>query len=239
MASQAHLYPTFDDSLETSHVGTTHLIWFGMGVVGGFLVPFVFSSLLGLQHDLYYLIYFAAVGAFLGTYVKQHDIDVVRFLRASIWPSLIIGIPVTAFLIFNVLSRDGTPRPDGAYLAFEIGWRGVLYGVVDGLLLTAFPAMVAFGLLGDRFTGLRSRLSYAGLVLVFTLIITGAYHLGYEQFREDGIAQPEIGNVIISIPAMATGNPVGSIIAHGAMHVTAVTHSYETDVFLPPQTDVD
>ncbi|MEZ4572751.1 MAG: hypothetical protein R2849_21030 [Thermomicrobiales bacterium] len=74
-------------------------------------------------------------------------------------------------------------------------------------------------------------------MLIFTIVITGTYHLGYDQFREDGIAQPELGNVIISIPAMATGNPVGSLVAHSAMHVTAVAHSYETDVFLPPQTD--
>ena len=239
MASQAHLYPGLDDRVASSHAGTSHLLWFGFGIAGSFLVPFVFSSIFNLQHDLYYLIYFAFVGGFLGGYVTYNDIDVARFLRTSIWPSIIIGIPITAFLIFNVLNRDGTPHPDGAYFAFEIGWRGLFYGIIDGLLLTAFPAMVAFGLLGDRFAGIRSRLSYAALVLVFTVIITGTYHLGYEQFREDGISQPEIGNVIISIPAMATGNPVGSLVAHGAMHVTAVTHSYETDVFLPPQTDVD
>ncbi|MEZ4572752.1 MAG: hypothetical protein R2849_21035 [Thermomicrobiales bacterium] len=52
------------------------------------------------------------------------------------------------FLIFNVLSRDSTPHPDGAYFAFEIGWRGLLYGIVDGLLLTAFPALVALRLVG-------------------------------------------------------------------------------------------
>lgn len=239
MASQAHLYPTYDGAVAVEHARMAHLAWFGVGVVGGFLVPYVFSSLLGLHHDLYYLIYFAAVGSFLGAYVRRNDIDVRRFLRASIWPSVIVGVPISAFLVFNVLSRDSTPHPDGAYFAFEIGWRGLVYGTLDGLFLTAFPAMVAFGLLGDHFSGMRSRLSYAALVLVFTLIVTGAYHLGYEQFREDGIGQPELGNTLISIPAMATGNPVGSIVAHGAMHVTAVTHSYETDVFLPPQTDAD
>jgi hypothetical protein len=35
---------------------------------------------------------------------------------------------------------------------------------------------------------------------------------------------------------LATANPVGSIAAHISMHVTAVTHSYETTIFLPPTT---
>jgi hypothetical protein len=69
------------------------------------------------------------------------------------------------------------------------------------------------------------------------LVITGAYHLGYEQFREDGIGPPEIGNTIISVPMLATGNPLGSIAAHASMHVTADIHAYETDVFLPPETE--
>jgi hypothetical protein len=74
--------------------------------------------------------------------------------------------------------------------------------------------------------------------LVMVLIITGAYHLGYEQFREVGVGQPEIGNVIISVPMFATANPAGSVLAHASMHVAATVYSYETDVFLPPQTHV-
>lgn len=239
MISRTHAQPQSERAVPLEHRGITHAIWFSSGVIGGFFVPFVFSSLLDLHHDLYYLIYFAATGAFLGAYVRRNEIDIRRFLRASIWPSLIVGVPITLFLVFNVLNRDATARPDGAYFVFEIGWRGLMYGVVDALLLTAFPALAAFGLLGDKLAGIGNRLRFAGLVLIFTMVITGAYHLGYQQFRDDGIGQPEIGNVMISLSTMATGNPAGSILAHGAMHVAAVTHSYETDVFLPPQTDVD
>ena len=58
----------------------------------------------------------------------------------------------------------------------------------------------------------------------------------YPQYREDGVANPEVGNTLISIPMLPTANPVGSIAARISMHVTAVTHSYEATVFLPPQT---
>jgi hypothetical protein len=30
---------------------------------------------------------------------------------------------------------------------------------------------------------------------------------------------------------------VGSILAHASMHIAAVLHAYETDVFLPPQVE--
>lgn len=235
-----HTFETHAPSqIATSDERLSHVAWYAFGAVGGFLVPFIFSSLLELQHDLYYLIYFVLVGAFLGAYVARHEIDLAGFFRNGIWLSVAIGVPVAAFLVFNVLSRDSTDRPDGAYFAFEVAWRGLAYGVVDALLLSAFPALVAFGLLGGVLKGFQQRLAFAGLVLALTLIITGTYHLGYEQFREDGISQPELGNSVISLPVMASGNPVGSIIAHSSMHVAAVSHSYETDVFLPPQVDAD
>jgi hypothetical protein len=44
--------------------------------------------------------------------------------------------------------------------------------------------------------------------------------------------------VIISVPMFATANPAGSVLAHASMHVAATVYSYETDVFLPPQTHV-
>ena len=75
--------------------------------------------------------------------------------------------------------------------------------------------------------------------LLLTLTITATYHFGYEQYREDGVGAPETGNVIMSTPALATANPVGSVFIHSSMHVAAVSHSYEGEVRLPLTTTAD
>jgi len=80
-------------------------------------------------------------------------------------------------------------------------------------------------------------LVYFAATLAFLSAFTGVYHLGYDQFREDGIGAPEFGNTVISIPMLATANPVGSVMAHASMHIAADIHVYETDVYLPPQTE--
>ena len=214
-----------------------HLAWFAAGSALGFAVPFVFTSLLDLQHDLYYGLYFDIALAFLAAYVRATGLDVAALFRENWRWSLALALPATAFVVANVLSRDGTPGPSGAYAVFESGWRGAVYGTVDALLLTAFPAAVAFSLLAGKVAGLRRRALFAAVMLPLVLIVTGAYHLGYEQFREDGIAAPETGNTMMSVPALLTGNPLGSVLTHAAMHVTADLHAYETDVFLPPQSD--
>jgi hypothetical protein len=39
---------------------------------------------------------------------------------------------------------------------------------------------------------------------------TATYHLGYPQYREDRVAMPEVDNTIISMPMLATANPMGA-----------------------------
>jgi hypothetical protein len=218
----------------------TQLGWYLAGVVTAFLLPFIFSSALDLNHDLYYLVYFAGASAFLATYATVTKLEVRElFTRQWRW-SLGLGLLTAVFLVFNVLNNeDSTPHPDGLYFVFSIAWRGVVYGVIDALVLTAFPVAVAYSLMSGSIETPMRRVTFSALSLVLILVITGVYHLGYEQFREDGVRGPEIGNAIISVPAIVTVNPLGSVVAHASMHVAADVHAYETDLFLPQQVEAE
>jgi hypothetical protein len=212
-------------------------VWFVFGSAVAFAIPYAGVSLLGLQHDVYYGTYFAVALGMLAAYARYEKIDMRGlFTRNWVW-SLLIGVPVGAFVVWNVFRTDaGTPRPHGAYFAFEILWRGVGYGLIDTLLLTAFPCVVAYSTLNGKISGFAGRARYIALSIPLIILITATYHLGYPQYRQDGVAKPETGNTIMSIPMLATANPIGSMTAHVSMHVTAVTHSYETRIFLPPKT---
>jgi hypothetical protein len=214
-----------------------HLVWFAFVCVVAFLVPYFGVSLLDLQHDVFYLVYFAVTIALVATYVRVEQVDVAPIFRHRWRWSLGLGVVLAAFLVFNVFnSEDATGRPDGAYFVFELLWRGVGYGLIDTLLLTIFPCFVAYKLLHGRVDGLKGKLRFTALTLPLVLIVTATYHWGYPQYREDGLSRPETGNVLISIPAFATANPVGSIVAHVSQHVAAVDHAYESEIFNPPVT---
>ena len=107
----------------------------------------------------------------------------------------------------NVFTEDATPHPDGAYYVFELIWRGGVYGTVDALLLTVLPCLIVYRSLGGRLTTWRRRLAYFGVSLALVWTITAVYHLGYTQYREDGIGAPETGNTIISMPMLLTNEP--------------------------------
>jgi hypothetical protein len=114
-------------------------------------------------------------------------------------------------------------------------WRGVLYGIVDTLLLTVFPCLVAYGLWHHDLAGVGRKLGYGLTAVLLVLSVTATYHLGYRQYRSPALVSPEIGNVLYSVPTLLTLNPVGSLVWHASVHVAAVTHQYEGSTFTPPQ----
>ena len=215
---------------------TVQLRWFAAAAVVGFVVPYIGSSLLGLQHDVYLGFYFVAVLTLCIAYAGATRLD----LRATFtrhWKlGLALGVVLGVALVRNVLAEDATARPHGSYYVFELIWRGGIYGAVDALLLTVLPCLVVYRSLGGHLRTWRRRLAYFSASLALVLTITAIYHLGFAQYRDAGIGPPEAGNTLISVPMLLSTNPIGSIADHAAMHVTAVAHTYETDVRLPPQT---
>lgn len=214
-----------------------HVGWFAVVCVVAFLVPYLGVGVLALQHDVFYLAYFAVTLALIGGYVRAEHVPVTDLFRERWRLSLGLGAVMAAFLVFNVFNTsDATARPHGAYFVFELLWRGVGYGLIDTLLLTVFPALVAHRLLHGEVGGLTGKLRFTALALPLVILVTATYHLGYPQYRHDGLGRPETGNVLISIPTFATVNPVGSLVAHVSQHLAAVTHAYESRIFNPPVT---
>jgi hypothetical protein len=233
--------PHGSHSRPVAHASTwaIHLRWFAAAAVISFAVPFLGSSVFGLQHDLYLGIYFVIVLAFFAAYVSATSLDVRATVRRQWKLGVALGIIVGVALVRNVLSEDATPRPDGAYFVFELIWRGAVYGAVDALLLTVLPCLVVYRGLGGNLATWRRRIVYFAASLVLVVSITAVYHLGFEQYRQDGVGAPETGNTLISIPMLLSTNPIGSVADHMAMHISAVSHTYETDVRLPPPTTAD
>jgi hypothetical protein len=217
-------------------VANQHLRWIIGGFALGFAVPFFFADLLSLQRDLYYGIYaFAAFGFFV-LWARATDQPLGRMLARRWVLAVALGVIFAGVMSFLVLRQDATARPSGPTLAAALIWRGVVYGAADGLLLSSFPILAVFA----AFAGSPLRKSAGGkikvgaLALVASLAMTAAYHAGYSDFRSGKIANPLAGDVIWSMPTLVTLNPVAAPISHVGLHVTAVLHSYHTDLFLPP-----
>jgi hypothetical protein len=214
-----------------------HLAWLLGGMAVAFLVPFVVADRLELERDLYLVIYVAAVvGLFAGWAhdTRQSPAEMI----ARRW-RLAVGLGIVFAGVGAVIAtkaEHSSPHPGGIEFVGALLWRGIVYGAADGLLLSAFPILLVFAALEHS----RLRRRAAGLIAVgaiamlASLAMTAVYHASYSDFRGSKLGKPVTGDLVWSVPTLATLNPVGAPIAHVGVHVGAVVHNYDTDLFLPP-----
>ena len=74
------------------------MLWLGAGALLFFLVPWIGTDRLGLQPDLYYLIYFTVAVVFFATFVATHATELRPLWTEHLWQSLLIGALVGAGL---------------------------------------------------------------------------------------------------------------------------------------------
>jgi len=214
-----------------------HWAWLGAGLALAFLVPFVFADLLGVPRDGYYAIYVVAVLGFGALWLRQTGQDARALLLRNWRWGLALGLLAAVATAGLVLAQDATGRPGALTLAGAVLWRGVVYGAVDGVLLSVIPILGVFAAFSARPLRERSRVAVAGigaLALAASLAFTAVYHVGYPDFRGSKVRKPLAGDLVWSLPTLVTLSPVGAPVAHAGMHVTAVVHAYRTDLFLPP-----
>jgi hypothetical protein len=217
-------------------VTSAHWAWLAGGFVFAFVVPFVLADVLELNRDVFYGLYALAVIALFASWSRSTGYDLVAACRRRWLLTVVLGLAMAGVLTMMVLrTEDTTSRPDGIDLFAAVAWRGILYGITDGLLLSVFPILVVFAALA----GSRLRRSLGGTVVIgaialaASLAMTSVYHAGYSDFRSEKMRKPLVGDVIWSVPTLVTLNPIGAPIAHAGLHTSAVLHSYETDTFLP------
>jgi hypothetical protein len=202
----------------------------------GFAVSAVFAGRMKLSRNLFLIPYVSLVLVFLAGFVVANKVDVGALLRENwVW-GVVAGVVVSVFLVRNVQSQPASRQVEGAALARDMVWTGLVYGLMDALLLNVMP-VVATQMAAARFdwaeTGAgKTAVAVAGLLA--SLLVTLAYHVGYPEFRNKSVTRALVGNSVITLAFILSGNPLGSIIGHAVMHVAAVLQGAETTAQLPP-----
>lgn len=211
-----------------------HLVWIPAGAAVGFGSSFLFSDVAGLPSTAYQAVYFTIVLGFLGLYARTTDLDVGSWAGRRLGRGLALGVVGGLVLLQGVLARPGTPSAGGPGLWGDLLWRGLAYGAIDGMLLLAFPWLVAWRALDAEGSGWGRKLRAAGVAWLGVLLITTSYHLGYGDFRSRKILQPNVGATIGAVPTLVTANPVASVVSHVVLHAAAVVHVPDSELYLPP-----
>jgi hypothetical protein len=215
----------------------THLLWVAAAAVLGFGVAQIFAGLLHLPRSIYLIPYVALVSLFVYAFGRWSNVSVLELLRHNwIWGA-VGAVLIGAFTVSNILSQPASARSEGLTLVLELLWVGVVYGLIDALLLSVLPVLAtwqAFTALGWT-THWWGRIVTSVLAIVLSLVVTEAYHLGYPECRvAGGLVGPTIGNAAMTIGYVLSGNPVAAMFSHMAMHIAGVLQGPASVLQLPP-----
>jgi hypothetical protein len=224
------------DAPEARRSTAGHAAWLIGAVLLGFLLSFVFAGMLSVPRPWFVLAHTVTSGLFLAGYAAWAGLGIKRLFLRHPRLGLTAGVIAAAVAVQFVLSGPGSPRPEGMELVWAVLWTGVVYGVVDALLLTVMPifAVWSIGFEVGWSSSWPGRIATGFLALLASVLVTAAYHVGFPEFQGPQLVQPLIGNTLFSLAYLLTASPMAPILAHVAMHIAAVVHAHGTSIPLPP-----
>lgn len=213
-----------------------YLGWIAAAAVLGFAISFVFARVLHLPRGIYLIPYVGFGSLFLYAYIGWSEVSIGELIRHHwIW-GLVGAILLAVFTVRNILSQPASARAQGFALGFDLLWSGVLYGLMDALLLSVLPVLAtwqAFTLL-DWTANWFGKFVVGVIAVLASLLVTVAYHLGYPEYQGTGIFGPVIGNTTMTLGYLLTNNPLAAVLSHIAMHVAGVLRGPASVTQLPP-----
>ena len=217
------------------------LIWILIASLLGFTVAAVFAGWLQLKRNVYLLFYIPLVSALFIAYIISNKID-TKVIFSHNWAWGLLGAFIAgAFVIKNVYTQPSSKRSTGFALLTDITWPGLVYGLMDALLLSVIPVLaIKIALTDPVWTqNWLGKIGFCIIGLFASFFVTTAYHLGYPEFRGKRILWPNIGNGVLSLAFIITMNPLAAILPHMAMHVAAMIHGKDTTGQVPPHYNSD
>lgn len=215
----------------------SYLLWVPAAALLGLAVTALFAGILQLPRNLFLIPYVVLVCVFLYAFVQWSGLSLPDLVSHNwIW-GVLGAVLFGAFVVNNIFSQPASARSEGLNLAFDILWSGVVYGLIDALLLSVLPVLAvwqAFTVLGWT-ADWPGKIAVGIIALLGSLFVTICYHFGYPEYRvQGGVFGPTIGNGIMTLGYLVTNNPITAIFSHMAMHIAGVLHGPGSVMQLPP-----
>lgn len=212
------------------------IIWIFSASFLGFGIASIFAGLLKLPRNMYLLVYIPFVAAFFFSFIVINKISLTGILSHNWYWGVFGALLAGAFVIKNVYSQPASKKSTGLAFLTDITWPGLVYGLMDALLLSVIPVLAVRIALSDLAwtQNWLGKICLGFIALLASFFVTTAYHLGYPEFRGKKVLWPNIGNGVLSLAYILTMNPLAAILPHMAMHVAAMIHGKETTGQVPP-----
>ena len=212
------------------------ILWVIAASAIGFGISAAFAGWMQLSRRKFLVPYIVIANIFIYGFLVLIEIDLVAVFAENWAWGILAGMLLSLYLIKTVRSQPATRDSEGTRFIFDLTWSGLVYGMVDALFLNIMPVLAVW--IGTAqfswVSTLPGKIAVGFIALLASLLVTLTYHLGYPEFRNRRVAMVLLGNGLITLAFLLSGNPLGSLISHTAMHLAAVVQGPETTIQLPP-----
>lgn len=201
-------------------------------VVVSFLVSWLVANRLKLRRAPYVAVLtVVTAGAAVG-YVAWLGVGVTDIVTAR-WGWGLLAAPLSAaFMSFGMTKRPVVGRLTGARLAAAVLWDGVVYGIAEGILLSALPVLMTWQMIHSLgWSGAGGGIARWTLPIVASVAVIVAHHLGYREYRNRMLVPISAGCGLLSVGYLVTASPIAPALGHVIGHVASLLHGGE----LPPE----
>ena len=224
-------------ALEPTVRRAVHIAWVCIGVLIAFVTPVATTRVFGLDHRGFVLVHLAVTLVYLTLFFHTvgWPANLVRRWRNA---SLALGVAVGTVLVLAVVAWvPATPAPSGASRWLGVAGRGVVLGTTTAGMQVVVPVVASRALAAHA--PLRAR-RLASWVVAVALVwaTTTAHHVGFAHYNGDEAVAAATVSSVPALPAVVTGNPVGSVMAGIMLHTAIAAHAFESSQLAPPPVDV-
>ena len=208
------------------------LIWLLGLTVAAFGVAWLSGTRLQIRKPAYIPLLLAVTAALAAGYVAWLGIGFADVLTARWGWGIVAGIVAGGLLIVPASHQPVDRRTSGRQRAVALGWEGAVYGIAEGVLLSALgPFMVWQAVHSLGWSGTPGGLARWTLPVLAAAAVVVIHHLGYWNYRNRILVPIALGLTVLTVAFLLTGSWIAPALGHIVVHTTLILRGSE----MPPQ----
>jgi hypothetical protein len=207
------------------------LLWLAGVTAIAFLVAWSSGSRLDVRRGTYVPVLFVATAGLAVGYVAWLGIGFAD-VASTRWPWGFVAAVIAPIVLWKPLSHQPVVRHvHGRQLRWELFWEGGVYGLAEGVLLSALPPFITWQMVHALgWTGTAGGVARWALPIIAASAVVVIHHLGYWNCRNKILIPITLALSVLTVGFLATASWIAPALGHVFMHFEATIHGIE----MPP-----
>jgi hypothetical protein len=206
-------------------------LWLLAVAAAAFAVSEVAANIYRLRRRPYIAVLTLVTAALTVGYVAWAGLNAAQLLTTHWGWGLLVAPLSAAFLIVGMTRLPVAHRHTGGSLGLALLWEAVVYGIAEGVLLSALPVLITWQMIhGLGWSGAAGTIAEWTLPMVASIAVIIVHHLGYWEYRNKMLRPISLGCGLLSLGYLLTGSPIAPTLGHVLAHTSGLLHGAE----LPP-----